>query len=73
MISVVFKELADGRIEVGFRCKPGYDVAKVALSLGGGGHKQASGATIPGPLEAAKARVMPLLHEAYQQGTLVIA
>lgn len=73
MISVVFKELADGRIEVGFRSKPGYDVATVALSLGGGGHRQASGATIPGPLDAAKTRVMPLLHQAYQQGTLVIA
>lgn len=73
MISVVFKELADGRIEVGFRSKPGYDVAQVALSLGGGGHRQASGATIPGPLEAAKARVMPLLHQAHQQGALVIA
>lgn len=73
MISVVFKELADGRVEVGFRSKPGYDVASVALSLGGGGHRQASGATIPGPLEAAKTRVMPLLRQAYQQGKLVIA
>lgn len=73
MISVVFKELADGRIEVGFRSKPGYDVAAVALSLGGGGHRQASGASIPGPLAAAKTRVMPLLRQAYQQGKLVIA
>ncbi|MCC6805157.1 MAG: bifunctional oligoribonuclease/PAP phosphatase NrnA [Anaerolineae bacterium] len=73
MISVVFKELADGRIEVGFRSKPGYDVASVALSLGGGGHRQASGATIPGPLAAARTRVMPLLRQAYQQGKLVIA
>jgi phosphoesterase RecJ-like protein len=73
MISVVFKELADGRVEVGFRCKPGYDVASVALSLGGGGHKQASGATVAGPLEAARARVMPLLHAAYAQGSYVIS
>ena len=73
MISVVFKELPDGRVELGFRCKPGYDVAKVAFSLSGGGHKQASGATVDGPLEAAKARVMPLLHEAHQHGALVIA
>ncbi len=72
MISVVFKALTDGRIEVGFRCKPGYDVSKVAFSLGGGGHKQASGATIAGPLDVAKARVMPLLRDAYRQGALVI-
>lgn len=73
MISVVFKELPDGRIEVGFRSKRGYDVASVALSLGGGGHRQASGCTIDGPLAAAKARVLPLLHEAFRQGALVIA
>ncbi|MBL8130879.1 MAG: bifunctional oligoribonuclease/PAP phosphatase NrnA [Anaerolineae bacterium] len=67
-IAVVFKEKDDGRIEVGFRSKPGYEVGGVAFSLGGGGHKQASGATIPGPLEAARARVLPLLRSAYQQG-----
>lgn len=68
-ISVVFKEKDDGKVEVGFRCKSGYDVAQIAFSVGGGGHKQASGATIDGPLEAAKARIMPMLREAYQQGT----
>ncbi len=73
MISVVFKELTDGRVEIGFRCKPGYDVASVALSLGGGGHTQASGATVPGTLETVKERVMPLLVEAYRQGKWVIA
>lgn len=72
-IAVVYKELADGRVELSFRSKPGYDVASVAFSLGGGGHKQASGATIDGPLETAKARVMPLLQQAAQAGKLVIA
>lgn len=68
-ISVVFKEKEDGKVELGFRCKPGYDVAVVAFALGGGGHKQASGATIDGPLEAARARVMPMLRDAYLKGT----
>lgn len=72
MISVVFKELLDGRIELGFRSKPGFNVAQVAFSLGGGGHTQASGATIAGPLEAARARVMPLLYAAREQGKLTI-
>lgn len=71
-VAVVFKELADGRVELSFRSKPGYDVSQVALSLGGGGHKQASGATIAGPIEAARARVLPLLHEVVGQGALVI-
>jgi phosphoesterase RecJ-like protein len=72
MISVVFKELPDGRIELGFRSKPGFNVAQVAFSLGGGGHTQASGATVAGPLEAARARVMPVLYAAREQGKLTI-
>jgi phosphoesterase RecJ-like protein len=71
-VAVVFKELADGRVELSFRSKPGYDVSQIALSLGGGGHKQASGATIAGPVDAARARVLPLLHEVVGQGALVI-
>lgn len=72
-VAVVFKEVADGRIELSFRSKPGYDVSQVALSLGGGGHKQASGATIDGPLEAATERVMPLLRQVVEQGVLAIS
>lgn len=72
MIAVVFKELEDGRVEISLRSKPGYDVAQVAFSIGGGGHKQASGATIPGPLDAARARVLPLLQQAAQSGQLSI-
>ncbi len=73
MVAVVYKELHDGNVELSFRSKLGYDVAKVAFNLGGGGHKQASGATIPGPLDAAKARVTLLLQAAVKEGKLVIA
>ena len=71
-VAVVYKELADGRIELSFRSKPGYDVSRLALSLGGGGHKQASGATVSGPLEAARERVLPLLRQAVGEGALTI-
>lgn len=60
-IAVVFTETADGQVEIGFRAKAGYDVSQVALSLGGGGHPQAAGCTIAGPLEDAQRRVLPLL------------
>jgi len=73
MVAVVYKELHDGNVEISLRSKAGYDVAQVAFNLGGGGHKQASGATIPGPLEAAKARVTLLLQKAVKEGALVIA
>jgi phosphoesterase RecJ-like protein len=67
-VAVVFKELEDGRIEISMRCKPGLDVAQVALSVGGGGHQQAAGATIDGPLEAARERILPLLKQIAQNG-----
>ncbi|MGQ9889258.1 MAG: DHH family phosphoesterase [Aggregatilineales bacterium] len=69
VIAVVFKELEDGRVELSMRSKPGYDVASVALGLGGGGHVQAAGATIDGPLPAARARVLALLQRAAQSGS----
>lgn len=62
-ISAVFTEKPDGRVEVGLRSRPGFDVAAVALSLGGGGHPQASGCTIAGPLPAAEERVLAALRE----------
>jgi phosphoesterase RecJ-like protein len=72
MIAVLFKEQADGTVKVSFRAKPGYNVSDVALSLGGGGHKLASGATVDGNLEEAQAKVMPLAHAATKAGQLQI-
>ncbi|MGC8782008.1 MAG: DHH family phosphoesterase, partial [Anaerolineae bacterium] len=60
-IAAVFAETSEGLVEIGFRAKPGYDVSQVALSLGGGGHPQAAGCTIAGPLADAQRRVLPLL------------
>ena len=67
-IAVVFRELEDGQVSLSMRSKPPYDVASVAQALGGGGHAQASGATIAGPLCAARERVLPLLHRAVRVG-----
>jgi phosphoesterase RecJ-like protein len=59
--SVVFVEQADGRVEVGMRAVPGFDVARIALRFGGGGHALAAGFSISGPLEAAEERVLDAL------------
>jgi phosphoesterase RecJ-like protein len=72
MIAAVFKETPEGRIELSFRCKPGFDVSSLAYQLGGGGHKQAAGATIDGPMETARERVLPLLKAAALAGELAI-
>lgn len=71
VIAVVFKEQPENKVELSLRSKPGYDVGRVAFSLGGGGHKQAAGATITGTLEEARSRVMPLLEKVVQQGKQV--
>jgi len=63
-VAAVFNQKPDGKVEVGFRSKPGYDVSALALSLGGGGHPQASGCTIASPLADAEARVLPMLFAA---------
>ncbi len=55
---VVFTERDNGTIDVGMRSVPGYDVAKVAYRLGGGGHPQAAGCTLEGDLAEIKERVL---------------
>lgn len=51
--SILFIETDDKKVKISWRSIPGYDVAKVAVSFGGGGHKAASGATINGPIDIA--------------------
>jgi phosphoesterase RecJ-like protein len=68
-VSAVFREKAEGQVEMSFRAARGYDVARVAVTLGGGGHKLAAGAMLEGPLEEVVARVVPLLKQAADNGT----
>ena len=60
-VAAVFVEGEDGRIEVGLRAVPGFDVAQVALQFGGGGHALAAGCTLPGPMEDAQAQTLAAL------------
>ncbi|MDQ7024474.1 MAG: bifunctional oligoribonuclease/PAP phosphatase NrnA [Anaerolineae bacterium] len=73
VIAVVFKQHSEREVIVSLRSKQGYDVAEVALALGGGGHAQASGATIFGTLDDARAKVLPLLEAAAEKGKPEIA
>lgn len=59
--AAVFVEREDGRVEVGLRAAPGFDVARVALQFGGGGHALAAGCLVPGPLAEAQQRVLETL------------
>jgi phosphoesterase RecJ-like protein len=57
-------EQMNRQIKFSFRSRGGLNVAAVAEQFGGGGHKQAAGATLPGPLDVARSRV----HEAMLEG-----
>jgi len=72
LISVVFQETFEGAVEISLRSKPGFDISWVALQCGGGGHRQAAGATIAGSLAAVKAIVMPLLQQEAARGELIL-
>lgn len=71
-ISAVFRETRNGTVEIGLRAVPGFDTSAVAVLLGGGGHRLASGATVNEPLETLVPRVVALLKEAVRAGSPVV-
>jgi phosphoesterase RecJ-like protein len=60
---VLLSELEDGRVKASLRSSGRVDVHAVATACGGGGHRYAAGATLDGPIEAARARVLAVLAE----------
>jgi phosphoesterase RecJ-like protein len=56
--AVFFKEAGTGHWRVSLRSKGDIDVGRVARAFGGGGHKNASGCTLEGSLEHARARIL---------------
>ena len=63
LVSALLKEIDDKTTRVSMRAKPGVDVQAVASMFGGGGHKAASGCTMPMPLTQAKAKLVSILQE----------
>lgn len=56
-VACLFRELG-GRVKVSLRAKGDVDVQRVAASFGGGGHPNAAGCTVPGPLDCATREVL---------------
>lgn len=65
-MSAVLIEEGD-KVYVGFRCRPPYSVAELALNLGGGGHPLASGATLEGPLPKVVSLVVNMARDNIRQ------
>ena len=61
LVSALLKEGDANSTRVSLRAKPGVDVQQVAAMFGGGGHKAASGCTIPLPMAEAKKKLVGLL------------
>ncbi len=68
-IAAIFREQPDGTTDISFRAVPGFDVARVATQLGGGGHTLAAGATLQGTPDQVEAEVIAALKQAVRQGT----
>ena len=63
-VSVLFKENPEGKLRCSLRSKGGVNVAHIAQSFGGGGHKTAAGFTCQTPLERAKVDVLQTIVKA---------
>ncbi|MGI6403195.1 MAG: DHH family phosphoesterase [Oscillospiraceae bacterium] len=55
---VTLREKPDGNFRVSLRTTGSLDASVICGRLGGGGHKNAAGCTVPGPLEEAKKQVL---------------
>jgi len=67
-IGIALVESQPGQTCISLRSQDGekYDVSKVALAFGGGGHRAAAGATIKKPLAEAKAEVLRAAEELFK-------
>jgi len=65
---VFFKASSVGEIRVSMRSKYDVDVRLVANHFGGGGHKNAAGFTVSGPLETVRPEILKRLTRAIQEG-----
>ncbi|MFO0917976.1 MAG: DHHA1 domain-containing protein [Planctomycetaceae bacterium] len=61
-------EQANRQVKISFRSRTDVDVAQVAEQFGGGGHKQASGATLTGPLKSAVQQALAAMRAALSAG-----
>lgn len=63
-VGLLFVEQQAGGVKVSFRSRGAVDVARVAESFGGGGHRLASGATINAKMDEARERVLQAIRSA---------
>jgi bifunctional oligoribonuclease and PAP phosphatase NrnA len=63
-VAIILVEQTSGKFKVSFRSRNELDCSRLAEQFGGGGHKRAAGATLDGPLDAAKTKVLDAVRAA---------
>jgi bifunctional oligoribonuclease and PAP phosphatase NrnA len=63
-MAVIMVEQPNGGFKISFRSRSNVDCSKLAEQFGGGGHKAAAGAFVPGPLAEAQAKVLDAVRAA---------
>ena len=63
-VAVLLRAEADGRVKASLRGKGDVPVNRIAHRFGGGGHENAAGCTLPGPLAAAKTALLAAVRQA---------
>jgi bifunctional oligoribonuclease and PAP phosphatase NrnA len=63
-VGVLFIEQLPGGVKVSFRARNGLDCAQLASKFGGGGHREAAGATLPGSMAESVERVLQAVRQA---------
>jgi len=63
-VGMLFIEQARGGVKVSFRARNGLDCSLLAAKFGGGGHREAAGATVPGTMPEVVGRVLETVREA---------
>lgn len=71
-VAVLFREMPDGKVKVSWRATGPVDVNRLAREFDGGGHVKASGAVLPGPIDAAVERVLASARAALENRELRI-
>ncbi len=61
--AVFLRELPEGRIRLSLRSKGAVNVASISVALGGGGHENAAGCTLDGPMERAREEILNALRK----------
>ncbi|GAB4531158.1 MAG: bifunctional oligoribonuclease/PAP phosphatase NrnA [Anaerolineales bacterium] len=66
-IAVIFVEQNTDKVKISWRSRDGIDISQLAVSFGGGGHKNAAGAEVDGSLHEVETRVIEATQESWNR------